>query len=589
MNSSKIEEIAVATIKNEVLRNDYLANEIPVNDKTPSWDGEIWVYDNPKQTKDKLFGKVPVQVKGKKVSKINKESKFQIKKVDLDNYYKNGGVIFFVVEFLSFDQSQIFYKELLPLDLKKILEDIGIKKSVSISLKRLVAGERTLEFICRNFIYHSRKQGLPLLIDKNIDYDNIKIKIFTPSPDDFKNQLLKYGTYAYGHIEHLNLDIPLYKMDIQEIAEGTDLWIGINREKCYTDIVRIISIDKIALRFGQGFEIILPKDFSNENSKDPFKINFKEKGSIQERIIDIKFMLEIIANNSVNINGSIIELNNFENKSRFDGLSTYLDSLEEIVETFNKLNINFNEHLDYLNQNDWNSINALVQIVLHKNYGPIRLNRENPFLHFRVANLKIVLFTTIINEELRVYNLFNFDDLKKYLKVYTALSDNSSQRKEHSPFLLFEPSYLLEISNFDHNIVEASFKSVDYNSDLTISQTNDYMLKILNYFDEHSHRSELLTLTLSIFNDLVKYSDDNILYFINKMQIIKRMRAFTDCEKVLLIEKKHQYTHIPDINCAFSILLDSKIEFEVNINLLLKDEREKFYTYPIYTLAKKWY
>lgn len=589
MNSSRIEEIAVAAINMEVLRSDYLANDIPVNDKTPSWDGEIWVYDNPRKTKDKLFGKVPVQVKGKKVLKISKEAKYPIKKVDLENYYKNGGVLFFLVEIQSIDQTQIFYLDLLPIDLKEILANLDSKKSVTKTFKKLGPESRGLEFICRNFILHSRKQGSSVLIDKDFDYDYIKLKIFTPSQEDFQNQLLEYGTYAYGHIEKLDLDIPLYKIQLLEIEEDTELWVGIKDEKRYTDIVRVIKKQIISLKFGQSFEVILPKDFYNdEGSKEPFKINFKEKGSIQDRIKDAKFMLEIISNKSINISGSIIELNRISDESKIQGLSRHINKLEEILETFNRLNINFNEDLEILTERDWNTINALVQIILHKNYGPIKPNKKDPFLRFRFANINIILFATTVMGEKMVYNLFNFEALKNHLKSHAILEDNS-QSEEISPFLMINPTYLLELKNFDHCVVESSFKSIEYKSDLSATPANNYMLQILNYYDNHIHRSELLTLTFNIFDYLEKLYPDNITYFINKMQVVKRMRKFSDQEKEELIERKLQYGHMPEIMCAFFILLNSKIEFEVYFKKLPKNIQEKFYTFPIYNLTKSWY
>ncbi|MCM3240704.1 hypothetical protein M3589_23905 [Heyndrickxia oleronia] len=589
MNTSKIEEIAVAAIKNEVLRSNFLANDIPVNDKTPSWDGEIWVYNKTSQKKDQLFGKVPIQVKGKQVSEIHKNVKYSVNKADLENYFKNGGVIFFVVEIVSIDQTQIFYLDLLPIDLKKIVEDMKGRNSVTKTFKKLGTGKSTLEFICRNFIKHSRKQGLSVLIDKDLPYDNIKLEFITSSQEDFKDHLLEYGTYAYGHIEPFNLDIPLYKMDIQVIEEDTDLWVGFNDEKRYTNIVRATKREKISLKFGQGFEIILPKNFtSSRNSRESFKINFKESGTIYERIKDCRFMLDIISNQSINIYGANINLRQSEVEKveyKFQGLSRYIYELEKIVEMFDRLHIQFNEDLKHLTANDWKTINALIHIVLHNNYSSIKFGKKNPLLQFQVANIKIVLFTTNVNGKLAVFNLFDFENLKKHFKILALMKENT-QTVEHSPFLLIDPSYLLEISNFDHKVVEASFKTLKDRSDDSATLTNQYMLEILKYYDKHPHRKELLLLTLNIFDSLATDHPNNILYFLNKMQVIKRMRMFTDEEKEILIDLKLQYKYEVEIMCAFSILLEGKIEFEVNFNRLSKEEREQFCNYPIYNLMK---
>ncbi|MFD5854315.1 DUF4365 domain-containing protein [Cytobacillus pseudoceanisediminis] len=182
MNTKKIEEVAVAAVRNEILRNDLLSDEIPVNDKTPSWDGEIWVYNNKKQKKNDLYGKVPVQVKGKKVSEFSKEgTKFPIKKVDLENYFTNGGILYLVIEMVDSDNTQIFYQSLLPIDIKKILEEMMEQKSIKKQFKKLPSTHRALEFIIRNFIHHSRKQGIPLISDIKVkEFDTYSTKIIVP-------------------------------------------------------------------------------------------------------------------------------------------------------------------------------------------------------------------------------------------------------------------------------------------------------------------------------------------------------------------------------------------------------------------------
>ena len=67
-----IEEIAVERVKREILKYDCLKYYINTNDKTPMWDGEIYIYkENSKNRANKDFrGKISVQIKGHKVTKI---------------------------------------------------------------------------------------------------------------------------------------------------------------------------------------------------------------------------------------------------------------------------------------------------------------------------------------------------------------------------------------------------------------------------------------------------------------------------------------------------------------------------------------
>lgn len=67
-----IEGIAVQRVKREILKYDCLKDYINTNDKTPMWDGEIYIYkENSKyKASEDFLGKISVQVKGHKVNKL---------------------------------------------------------------------------------------------------------------------------------------------------------------------------------------------------------------------------------------------------------------------------------------------------------------------------------------------------------------------------------------------------------------------------------------------------------------------------------------------------------------------------------------
>ena len=59
----QIEEMGACAVKAALLQCNYLASFISENDKTPSWDGNVFVYTMENQKKENLMGKVPIQVK----------------------------------------------------------------------------------------------------------------------------------------------------------------------------------------------------------------------------------------------------------------------------------------------------------------------------------------------------------------------------------------------------------------------------------------------------------------------------------------------------------------------------------------------
>ena len=63
-NTKRIEESATTALKAALLRCPILDSYIDSNDKTPSWDGTVFVYKSEKTKKENLAGRVPIQIKG---------------------------------------------------------------------------------------------------------------------------------------------------------------------------------------------------------------------------------------------------------------------------------------------------------------------------------------------------------------------------------------------------------------------------------------------------------------------------------------------------------------------------------------------
>ncbi len=99
MNKERIEISAKAKLESALNQLGYITTEIPSNDKTPSWDGFIRLYGKEdSSSKSELDKMIPVQLKGHfQKPPYARNISFNIETVDLKNYLKNSGVIFFVV------------------------------------------------------------------------------------------------------------------------------------------------------------------------------------------------------------------------------------------------------------------------------------------------------------------------------------------------------------------------------------------------------------------------------------------------------------------------------------------------------------
>ena len=74
MDSKQIETFAVNAVRESIALSGYLDQYISDNDKEPSWDGFVYIYNDPIKTKANLIGRVPVQVKGKEVKAESKKN-----------------------------------------------------------------------------------------------------------------------------------------------------------------------------------------------------------------------------------------------------------------------------------------------------------------------------------------------------------------------------------------------------------------------------------------------------------------------------------------------------------------------------------
>lgn len=190
-----IEKIATSSIQNLISRNSYLEPIINDNDKTPVWDGDIFVYktkDFHKKNKN-LIGRVPVQVKGHRVESINLESleriKFRVDIADIQQYRMDGGVVYFVV-YIDKNTEKIFYNSLLPLDLERLIKRYDKQRTFEIEFKFLPVEDAKLADIFVDFIQNRKKQQ-GTLIPEILYIDDI---------EKIKNQIKEFK-FSYSTIE----------------------------------------------------------------------------------------------------------------------------------------------------------------------------------------------------------------------------------------------------------------------------------------------------------------------------------------------------------------------------------------------------
>ena len=161
MSKDDIETLSANAVENSCAKTQYLTASLRKRDKEPSWDGEIYIYNDKRKKKENIEKTVKVQVKGttRKKNLTKNGLSFYMNDsnmTDLKNYLNNGGCLFFVVYIDEENDSEctIYYTELLPLKIKKIISN----EMKTLHLNKFPSNNEKKLKILRHFATHSTRQ-----------------------------------------------------------------------------------------------------------------------------------------------------------------------------------------------------------------------------------------------------------------------------------------------------------------------------------------------------------------------------------------------------------------------------------------------
>ena len=160
MTTKDVEEWAVTKVKDAIITSGYLDQFISENDREPSFDGKINVYNSSNKTKADFVGSVNIQVKGTQTEDLSADViKFDVDIIDLKAYLANGGAIYFVVYVTSDYQYKIYYKSLLPVKIYGILNNCtAIQKTKRLEFFAFPDNGNRKAEIFSNFYQNSKSQ-----------------------------------------------------------------------------------------------------------------------------------------------------------------------------------------------------------------------------------------------------------------------------------------------------------------------------------------------------------------------------------------------------------------------------------------------
>lgn len=477
MDRERIELSAKAKLEGFLLQLGYITPEFSSNDKTPSWDGFIRLYnDKDVSAKANLVKMIPVQIKGHFQNPPYAENiSFQVDVADLRNYLNHNGVIFFAVYVGENDKYKIYYNALTPLKLRRIIKGKETQNSVSISLSAFP--EQNKEEIIDIFFNFSNEMKMPLprtdiTLDDAIEQKIQGFDVFNLTYSGIKYKKDPFG-YFLAHPATVSLvntmtgiSFPIDTIFLQSIGSK------VNKPICVADVVYYDTFEILrqrgndfVLKFGKSFTICLSR--TEENVKEKF--NFTIRGNLEERIRDIKFLLAYFEHKELSIGNYKGFLLDGNEVSSVD-ISYYqgnLKLLEKVDELLKMLHIKTILDYDKVSEKDEETLILLINTVLLG--APCIPDSKNVLYNLQIANINILLtLTKIEGGNYKVINYFSDEN-----KIEPFFAYENKERRFLVPrcFVLSADDFSL-LDNIDYDMV--------YN-DIISSQNSDE-LKEPTYF-----------------------------------------------------------------------------------------------------------
>lgn len=594
-DTKAIEEKALNYFKTFIEDSKVISQYLYEDDKEPCWDGHLYLYADGKRDKDHLLGRVPVQIKGTEVDSIDikKKFKYTLEKVDLKAYLHEP--TFFIVCQVEKNSKKrnLFYRELLPDLVNKLLRDIGARESRKTLFHPLTVDLNDFEDQLKIFLGNSKKMisfadSKPFTIS---DAMKKGIKEFSfIAPDKFVNnkiELMRYlsthKTYLYAQLsKELNVEMPISDGPVQFAFKGHnngDVKVG---EKTYfRGFDSEMKDGHIIVQISNVLTIDWPME--QKGSVCP-NIQFISKATnLKAAINELEFALSLHDIGDLKLGDACFKMTSNE-KDNLDDIRRKYAKLVELDCVLDKLHVNKQIDLSTITKEQGRLIDILIDTV-GKGNGVRIPEQDSRLITMDIGNIKLLLWCNVNEDgECEIGDFFD-----KTLRItYTV---NGDKNIHVSPFSYLQNENLWEIiDNIDYDSIIESAREAANDNAFCYQMSNLDVLAMIKASDhleitDNDRSRRLLSEALRLDEWLIEAdSTDEMrdVHVINKYQIIKRQREFTNDEKSSLKELLNHKGLSEQLKFAVLLLLEKKQDAMKIYATLPEMEKNRMRDFPIW-------
>ena len=576
MNSVKIEKRSISELKSWIAEHDLLDEYINDNDKEPSWDGYIMVYTDEDLKAEHIKYKIPVQVKGKcKNELINRKMiTYPVEYRHLQNYYFDGGVVYFVIA-ISEDAKRktIFANALTPVKLKELLKSAEKKpnQTKNIPLQRL-KDVHELYILLLQYGHDSKRQGTGQceLMRKTIDLSKLrdidKLEATVISANSEKEALKKIFSGEvglFGHLEKSDIWLPVeYSQQIR---------FKVRTVKCHDELVKVDGIE-FYKRFrieedDESIKIIFSDNLYIKLTDIGYTMNLALNGTVESLRQDVLFMKALLSGHILQL-GKMVEIEIHSDAIGND----FLEGIK-ITDAFTRACEQFDvrpskKMKDYTEQ-DWKKMQELTNLyhgyIIPKD-GDIAWhmwwweNKLYPFIVYRE------------NNKVRAINIFKDDKCVTEVKF--------EEKKYRVPvFASLNRDIWSKLYDVREQTLIKQIEQSDINMETAPVFINIFIELMWAYDDIENEK--YYNAAFLIIEKLIELDNDNVAATINRMQLIYRKRELAE-EEMRKLEAIDDQDYLA--KCVANILLDNKRIAKKYLEKMSEEDKNKFKQNPIYNL-----
>lgn len=596
-DSDSIESLAVGPVRDAISRCLYAKEDIKTNDKSPSWDGDIYIYSKEGKKKEDLLGIIHSQVKGKEVDTLStSEITYQAEVSDLKNYLNNGGALFFVVEIDPNDNRRVFYSTLLPIKLQILFDEIKEGQGTkSITLTPFPSDDKNeVATILTNFYIDSHKQTsftdvkLPTFRDLsgNKNVERILVATNKIGPHDNSNAdalkaFVENEVCFYAQFKGSPAPVPVKESGGRMVFSGViDSPVRID-DRVFFDKYRIsYSAKGLFITFGYGIKLSWPNDTQLG------RFNYAAPSSLRQRKISLEFMTALGKSGYFDLGDAHYTMNDPD----FDAAKIEQE-YRMCVRTAKLLEIlHVNDDLDLsgLNSSDSFALSCLETAFVDRlPVSGINNKHEGPaYQDLTISNLKIRVILVPNETDSKLTDVEDFFNPKQHIITYQK--ENDDKYYVIPGMSLLDVDSFCSLSNIDYSRAISDYKELSKSNPHMLLIANETLNKMILSYDKKVNEfmfSAALELATWLTTQSIPYITVNGCK-LDVLQLTKRKRRFNQEEIATLDEIRAQKELDPFDRIGSLLLLGKKKEAKAYYKTMNKDQQTEFNLSPMHKFWK---